>query len=207
MLLEEEEKRRKKSNNNNNKKKKIRFSDEQIQSLEMMFESETKLEGRKKVELAKELGLQPRQVAIWFQNKRARWKSKQIEKDYNLLLSNYNNLAAQFDSLKKDNQSLLIQLQKLKNNEMVGTIECKNQETGGAGSDGECYKKKIGDFKLLGMDDEEEEEEDELLIKMVDVDNPNPSPLTITTSHEEDWGSSTLDDDTAHNYLSWDFWS
>ncbi|KAJ1378033.1 Leucine zipper, homeobox-associated [Sesbania bispinosa] len=99
------------------RKKKIkntrRFSDDQIKSLESMFETETRLEPRKKLQLARELGLQPRQVAIWFQNKRARWKSKQLERDYSMLLSNYNNLASRFETLKKEKQTLLIQLQKL----------------------------------------------------------------------------------------------
>ncbi|MED6121058.1 hypothetical protein PIB30_026546 [Stylosanthes scabra] len=99
------------SNNNNNNTR--RFSDEQIKSLESIFENESRLEPRKKLQLARELGLQPRQVAIWFQNKRARWKSKQLERDYNILRNNYNNLASRFESLKKEKQALLIQLQKL----------------------------------------------------------------------------------------------
>ncbi|KAL3536667.1 hypothetical protein ACH5RR_000033 [Cinchona calisaya] len=94
-------------------KNKRRFSEEQIRLLENMFENETKLEPKKKLQLARELGLQPRQVAIWFQNKRARWKSKQLERDYNLLHSNYDRLASQFESLKKEKHSLLVQLQKL----------------------------------------------------------------------------------------------
>lgn len=91
-------------------KMKKRFNDEQIRSLETIFQSETKLEPRKKLQLAKELGLQPRQVAIWFQNKRARWKSKQLEKDYSLLRSNYNTLASQFQTLNYEKQSLLTQV-------------------------------------------------------------------------------------------------
>ncbi|KAL7230085.1 hypothetical protein ACSBR2_008592 [Camellia fascicularis] len=101
---------RKKKNKNKNKR---RFSDEQIRSLESMFESETKLEPRKKVQLARELGLQPRQIAIWFQNKRARWKSKQMEQEYKVLKANYDNLHSKFESLKIEKQSLLIQLQNL----------------------------------------------------------------------------------------------
>lgn len=99
------------------KKKKIkskntrRFSDEQIRLLETIFVSEsTKLEPMKKLQLAKELGLQPRQVAIWFQNKRARWKSKQIEQDYATLKANYDCLASRFESLKKEKDSLLAEV-------------------------------------------------------------------------------------------------
>ncbi|XWS35932.1 hypothetical protein CRYUN_Cryun20dG0039000 [Craigia yunnanensis] len=103
----------KKKKNKNKNKNKRRFSDEQIKSLELMFESESRLEPPKKLQVARELGLQPRQVAIWFQNKRARWKSKQIEQDYCILQANYNNLASKFDSLYKENQALVIQLQKL----------------------------------------------------------------------------------------------
>lgn len=97
---------RKKSNN------KRRFSDDQIKSLEIMFECDTKLEPRKKLQVAKELGLHPRQVAIWFQNKRARYKSKQLEKDYSILQAKYDNLATQFDILKKEKQSLVLQVNK-----------------------------------------------------------------------------------------------
>uniref|UniRef100_A0A1D1YP80 Homeobox-leucine zipper protein n=1 Tax=Anthurium amnicola TaxID=1678845 RepID=A0A1D1YP80_9ARAE len=94
-------------------KRKRRFSDEQIKSLECTFEAQTKLEPRKKAQLARDLGLHPRQVAIWFQNKRARWKSKQLEREYDALRANYDALLATFDSLNKENQSLGKQLQKL----------------------------------------------------------------------------------------------
>nr|CEG03923.1 unnamed protein product [Fusarium acuminatum CS5907] len=87
-----------------------RFSDEQIRSLESIFESESRLEPRKKLQLARELGLQPRQVAIWFQNKRARWKSKQLEREFAILRANYNSLCSQFESLKKEKQSLVTQV-------------------------------------------------------------------------------------------------
>lgn len=97
----------KKKKNKNNKR---RFSDEQIRSLESIFESESRLEPRQKLQLAKELGLQPRQVAIWFQNKRARWKSKQLERDFSVLRSNYNTLASRFEILKKEKQALACQV-------------------------------------------------------------------------------------------------
>ncbi|KAM1407566.1 hypothetical protein ACFX2F_002127 [Malus domestica] len=96
-----------------------RFSDEQISLLESIFEADSKLEPRRKVQLARELGLQPRQVAIWFQNRRARWKSKQMERDLRSLREDYDKLACRFESLKEEKQSLLMQLQKL--NDLVGT--------------------------------------------------------------------------------------
>jgi len=86
--------------------KKRRFSEEQVKSLELMFETQTKLEPRKKLQLAKELGLHTRQVAIWFQNKRARWKSKQLEREYNALKADYEALLSNFESLKNEKQLL-----------------------------------------------------------------------------------------------------
>lgn len=62
--------------------KKRKLSEEQLNFLEMNFGSEHKLESARKDRLATELGLDPRQVAVWFQNRRARWKSKQMEQDY-----------------------------------------------------------------------------------------------------------------------------
>ncbi|KAK4415794.1 Homeobox-leucine zipper protein ATHB-7 [Sesamum alatum] len=209
---------------------KRRFSDEQIRSLEVMFESESKLEPKKKAELANELGLQPRQVAIWFQNKRARWKSKHIEKEYTVLLSNYNNLASQIQTLKEENQSLLIKLQNLKN-EMVGKSECEIQETSAAAririTDGESddSKMRLSEVKsrcleeMLSDDDSSirpglfgvDEENDELL-KLVEPAAAADSSLTSA----EDWGSLDSDHDLIINqpnddeyccYQWWDFWS
>lgn len=87
-----------------------RFTDEQVKLLESMFKLGTKIEPREKLKLARELGLQPRQVAIWFQNKRARWKSKQLEHEYRILQSNFDNLNMQFESLKTEKERLLIQV-------------------------------------------------------------------------------------------------
>ncbi|KAJ6803763.1 homeobox-leucine zipper protein HOX6-like [Iris pallida] len=95
------------------KGKKRRFSEEQVKSLELMFEAQTKLEPRKKLQLSKDLGLHPRQVAIWFQNKRARWKSKQLEREYGSLKADYDALLSSFESLKNEKQALAKQLQKL----------------------------------------------------------------------------------------------
>ncbi|KAF9673505.1 hypothetical protein SADUNF_Sadunf10G0031200 [Salix dunnii] len=48
-----------------------------VQILEKNFEVENQLEPEGMMQLAIELGLQPRQVAIWFRNRRARFKHKQ----------------------------------------------------------------------------------------------------------------------------------
>lgn len=86
--------------------KKRRLSPEQVHFLEQSFEVENKLEPERKVQLAKELGLQPRQVAVWFQNRRARYKTKHIEKEYDSLKSSYDKLKADCDSLSKENEKL-----------------------------------------------------------------------------------------------------
>ncbi|KAA8525715.1 hypothetical protein F0562_007570 [Nyssa sinensis] len=123
-------------------KKQRRFSDEQIKLLESMFESESRPELQIKQQLANQIGLQPRQIAIWFQNKRARSKSKQIEQDYRMLKTSYDTLASNFESLKKENHYLLIQLQRLRN--LTGNLqekESKNPELEQTGrSNDEEYK-------------------------------------------------------------------
>lgn len=86
--------------------KKRRLCADQVQFLEKSFAEENKLEPERKVQLAKDLGLQPRQVAIWFQNRRARWKTKQLEKDYGALESSYNSLKADYDCLLKETEKL-----------------------------------------------------------------------------------------------------
>lgn len=86
--------------------KKRRLAVDQVKFLERIFELDNKLDPERKIQLAKELGLQPRQVAIWFQNRRARWKTKQLEKDYESLKANYNSLKADYDNLLKEREKL-----------------------------------------------------------------------------------------------------
>ncbi|CAH2076090.1 unnamed protein product [Thlaspi arvense] len=94
--------------------KKRRLRVDQVKALEKNFELENKLEPERKTKLAQELGLQPRQVAVWFQNRRARWKTKQLEKDYGVLKSQYDSLRHNFDSLRRDNDSLLQEITRIK---------------------------------------------------------------------------------------------
>lgn len=86
--------------------KKRRLTHDQVQMLEKNFEEENKLEPERKSQLAKKLGLQPRQVAVWFQNRRARWKTKQLERDYDVLKASYDSLLSSYDSILKENAVL-----------------------------------------------------------------------------------------------------
>ncbi|KAG8050479.1 hypothetical protein GUJ93_ZPchr0009g1092 [Zizania palustris] len=116
--------------------RKKRFSEEQIKSLESMFATQTKLEPRQKLQLARELSLQPRQVAIWFQNKRARWKSKQLEREYTALRDDYDALLCSYESLKKEKLALIKQLEKLAEMLQEPRGECgDNANAAGAGDD------------------------------------------------------------------------
>ncbi|GMH16838.1 hypothetical protein Nepgr_018679 [Nepenthes gracilis] len=87
-------------------KKKSRLAAEQVQFLERSYEVENKLEPERKIQIAKDLGLQPRQVAIWFQNRRARCKTKQLEKDFESLQASYNSLEADYENLLKEKEKL-----------------------------------------------------------------------------------------------------
>ncbi|KAG8366829.1 hypothetical protein BUALT_Bualt16G0008600 [Buddleja alternifolia] len=97
--------------------KKRRLSIEQVRALEKSFELGNKLDSERKMELARGLGLQPRQIAIWFQNRRARWKTKQLEKDYDTLRRRVESIKADNDALKNQNKKLHSQLMALKSRE------------------------------------------------------------------------------------------
>ena len=90
--------------------KKRRLTVDQVKYLEKSFEVENKLEPDRKVQLAKDLGLQPRQVAIWFQNRRARYKTKQLEKDYDSLKECYDKLRDDHDRLSEENEKLRLEV-------------------------------------------------------------------------------------------------
>ncbi|KAG6395556.1 hypothetical protein SASPL_141675 [Salvia splendens] len=61
---------------------KKRLNDEQVRVLEASFDADKKLEPERKFQLARDLGVPPRQIAIWYQNKRARWKNQSLELDH-----------------------------------------------------------------------------------------------------------------------------
>ncbi|PIA54841.1 hypothetical protein AQUCO_00901021v1 [Aquilegia coerulea] len=91
----------------NYKERKKRLTNEQIDSLEKSFQEEIKLEPERKMKLAQELELQPRQIAVWFQNRRARWKVKQMERLYDTLKK-------EFDVIIRENQKLQAEVINLK---------------------------------------------------------------------------------------------
>ncbi|KAK2976525.1 hypothetical protein RJ640_019461 [Escallonia rubra] len=103
-------------------RKKLRLSKEQSTLLEDSFKIHSTLNTSQKQALAERLNLRPRQVEVWFQNRRARTKLKQIEVDYEFLknccesLSNENRrLKKELDelrSLKLEQPPLCIQLPK-----------------------------------------------------------------------------------------------
>ncbi|KAI3859105.1 hypothetical protein MKX03_008170 [Papaver bracteatum] len=108
------------------KRKKTMLTVEQVDALEMSFQEEiqleqqqppgritelrknrTKLDPEKKMKLSKELGIHPRQVTIWFQNRRAKMKGKQLERLYNVLQQDY-------EIVSKENRHLQQEVMELK---------------------------------------------------------------------------------------------
>ncbi|XP_008782176.2 homeobox-leucine zipper protein HOX13-like [Phoenix dactylifera] len=112
--------------------KKRRLSVDQVKTLEKTFEVENKLDPDRKARLAQDLGLQPRQVAIWFQNRRARWKSKQMEGDYAALRARYETLKIDCDALLHDKEKLAAEIKQLKaklaNSATITRLENKDAE-------------------------------------------------------------------------------
>ncbi|CAN6486675.1 unnamed protein product [Victoria cruziana] len=94
--------------------KKRRLTAEQVNELEKCFEAETKLEPERKAKLAEQLGLQPRQIAIWFQNRRARWKTKQLEREFSALRANYDDLKFNFETLRQEKEKLIMEVNQLR---------------------------------------------------------------------------------------------
>ncbi|KAI3824038.1 hypothetical protein L1987_05485 [Smallanthus sonchifolius] len=119
--------------------KKRRLNLEQVKALEKSFELGNKLEPERKTQLARALGLQPRQVAIWFQNRRARWKTKQMEKDYDVLRRQFESVKADNDALKNLNKKLHVELLAAKGGDQANGVIRPinlNKETEGSWSNG-----------------------------------------------------------------------
>ena len=92
--------------NYNGMKKSRRLTIKQVRALERSFQLENMVESWIKEELARALGLHPRQIAVWFQNRRARWKTKQLEKDFSVLKQEYESFKTRYHTLLAENQKL-----------------------------------------------------------------------------------------------------
>ncbi|XP_058113248.1 homeobox-leucine zipper protein HAT22-like [Magnolia sinica] len=88
-------------------RKKLRLTKEQSSLLEETFKDHNTLTPMEKQELAEQLNLQPRQVEVWFQNRRARTKLKQTEVDCEFLKKCC-------ESLSDENRRLKLELQEMK---------------------------------------------------------------------------------------------
>ncbi|KAL8103159.1 homeobox-leucine zipper protein HAT4-like [Apium graveolens] len=89
-----------------NSRKKLRLTKDQSAILEESFKEHNTLNPKQKIALAKRLGLRPRQVEVWFQNRRARTKLKQTEVDCEFLKRCCQSLTEENRKLQKEVQEL-----------------------------------------------------------------------------------------------------
>ncbi|CAA7036188.1 unnamed protein product [Microthlaspi erraticum] len=119
--------------------KKRKLTPIQLRLLEESFEEDKRLEPDRKLWLAEKLGLQPSQVAVWFQNRRVRFKTKQLENDCKTLQDSYAKLKNDSDILFLQNEALKTKVALLKEKlKMQESLE--NQEAEKLGEEGSSAK-------------------------------------------------------------------
>ncbi|XP_071699111.1 homeobox-leucine zipper protein HAT14-like [Rutidosis leptorrhynchoides] len=94
------------SNNGDGSRKKLKLTTEQTTLLEDSFKVHSTLNTGQKQELARKLNLLPRQIEVWFQNRRARTKLKHIEQECELLKKCCETLNEENCRLKKELQEV-----------------------------------------------------------------------------------------------------
>ncbi|XP_073126519.1 homeobox-leucine zipper protein ATHB-40-like [Henckelia pumila] len=124
--------------------RKRKLSEEQMSMLERSFGSEHKLESERKDRLAAELGLDPRQVAVWFQNRRARWKSKKLEEEYSRLKSEHDTTVV---------EKCRLETQLLKVKEQLREAEQEIQRLSERGGDGFSSNSPSSSFSMDAMNE------------------------------------------------------
>ncbi|GER53837.1 homeobox-leucine zipper protein family [Striga asiatica] len=91
---------------------KKRLSQDQVRLLEASFDAGRKLEPERKFQLARELGVPPRQIAVWYQNKRARWRSQSLELDHSTLQARLESVLADKKRLEREVEGLRVELRR-----------------------------------------------------------------------------------------------
>ncbi|XP_057422469.1 homeobox-leucine zipper protein HOX3-like [Lotus japonicus] len=92
--------------NGDTRHKKLRLTKEQSRLLEERFRQNHTLNPKQKECLAMQLKLQPRQVEVWFQNRRARSKLKQTEMECEYLKRWFGSLTEQNRRLQREVEEL-----------------------------------------------------------------------------------------------------
>ncbi|URE41900.1 sequence-specific DNA binding [Musa troglodytarum] len=87
-------------------RKKLKLTIKQVRLLEESFRERSTLTTTQKQALAHRLNIRPRQVEVWFQNRRARTKLKRIELDYECLRVHCDRLSDENWRLKRELQEL-----------------------------------------------------------------------------------------------------
>ncbi|XP_038875532.1 homeobox-leucine zipper protein ATHB-17-like isoform X2 [Benincasa hispida] len=103
---EEEEEESCTNNGGTQPRKKLRLSKDQSRLLEASFRLNHTLNPKQKEALAMELKLKPRQVEVWFQNRRARSKLKQTEIECEYLKRWFRSLTEQNRWLRRELEEL-----------------------------------------------------------------------------------------------------
>ncbi|KAL5730520.1 hypothetical protein ACHQM5_003327 [Ranunculus cassubicifolius] len=94
------------------KRQKNRLTEDQLRLLEESFSQDKKLEPERKFHLAYQLGMPAKQVAIWYQNRRARWKTQNIEGDFRTIQLRLESSLAAKGQLQNEVGRLRAELQK-----------------------------------------------------------------------------------------------
>ncbi|KAB5548481.1 hypothetical protein DKX38_011887 [Salix brachista] len=83
------------------KPRKKRLDGDQHRLLETSFNANQKLKAEDKIKLARQIGLPPRQVEIWYQNRRAKNKTNVVEHGYRNVQLELGNVMAENIRLEK----------------------------------------------------------------------------------------------------------
>lgn len=169
--------------------KKRKLTVDQAKALETSFDMDNKLEAERKQKLADELGLHPRRVAVWFQNRRARWKTRRVQQDYDGLKSDYDAVVAENEKLKAEVERLNGELQR-------GRSAMGNQSSA----------EHAENIKVEGvaMDDGMEEKKKELqcrvMMKMKAMKRESSKESMISTTNSEE-GSDVMQPEPYLGYM------